>query len=166
VEPLVSANAPAAGRVSQIAARATRVQVRFRAGLKCSSSVTSKLIVFSLLCAVAVLGAVRSRATAAGIPVARVFVVVGENTSASQITPAHAPYLSGVLKPRSAWITSYHSLARSSSLGDYIAMTSGQFTRCEANNALPDHCHQRVDNVFEQLQRVGRPELDRVSRSP
>jgi hypothetical protein len=29
-----------------------------------------------------------------------------------------------VLKPRSAWIMSYHSLARSSSLGDYIAMTS------------------------------------------
>jgi len=97
------------------------------------------------------------RAQAAAAPPARrVFLVIGENTSASQITPAHAPYLTGTLKPRAAWVTTYHSLRRSSSLGDYIAMTSGQFTKCEADNDLPDHCHQARSNVFEQLQASGR----------
>jgi len=86
----------------------------------------------------------------------RVFLIIGENTSAGQITPAHAPYLARTLKPRSAWVTAYHSFAKSSSLGDYIAMTSGQFTPCEAHNDLPDQCHQGVDNVFEQVQAAGR----------
>jgi hypothetical protein len=100
-------------------------------------------------------------AAAAGPPtLGHVFLIIGENTSASQITPAHAPYLTGTLKPRSAWVTSYHSFPKSSSLGNYIALTSGQFTRCEANNDLPDHCHQRIDNVFQQLQSSGRTWLE------
>jgi hypothetical protein len=98
-------------------------------------------------------GAPAPRATAP----APLFLVVGENTSASQITTAHAPYLTRTLKPRAAWLTSYHSFTRSKSLGNYIAMTSGQFTRCEARNDLPATCHQSVDNVFEQLQRASRP---------
>ena len=86
----------------------------------------------------------------------RTFLIIGENTSASQITAAHAPYLVGTLKPAAAWVTSYHSFTKSSSLGQYIAMTSGQYTKCEANNDLPDHCHQSIDNIFQQLQAHGR----------
>lgn len=87
---------------------------------------------------------------------AKTFLIIGENTSASQITAAHAPYLVDTLKPRAAWLTSYHSFTNSSSLGNYIAMTSGQFTRCEANNDLPTTCHQSIGNVFQQLQSTGR----------
>jgi len=91
-------------------------------------------------------------ATAAPAPkLGHVFVIVGENTSTEQITPAHAPYLTRVLKPRAAWVTSYRSFAKSSSLGQYMAMTSGRFSRCEANNDLPDKCHQARDNIFSQL---------------
>lgn len=92
----------------------------------------------------------------AGANDARVFLIIGENTSASQITPAHAPFLVNTLKPRALWLTSYHSFTSSSSLGNYIAMTSGQFTRCEANNDLPETCHQKINNIFQQLQQVGR----------
>jgi hypothetical protein len=96
------------------------------------------------------------RAQAATASARHVFLVIGENTSASQITPAHAPYLTGTLRPKASWVTSYHSFKKSSSLGDYIAMTSGQFIKCEANNDLPDRCHQAKDNVFQQLQATGR----------
>jgi hypothetical protein len=87
-----------------------------------------------------------------GVPAfGHVFEIVGENTSLSQITPTHAPYLTGTLKPQAAWLTNYHSLHHTSSLGDYIGLTSGQFTRCEANNDLPNHCNQDVPNLFQQL---------------
>lgn len=97
-----------------------------------------------------------ARAAATATP-ARTFLIIGENTSASQITARHAPYLVDTLKRKAAWIRSYHSFTKSSSLGNYIAMTSGQFTTCEAHNDLPDTCHQRIDNVFQQLQASGRP---------
>jgi hypothetical protein len=84
------------------------------------------------------------------------FVIVGENTSYSQITPRHAPYMTGTLRPRGAWLTNYHSFTTSSSLGEYIAMVSGQFNRCEANNQLPLHCHQKRFNLFSQLAASGR----------
>ncbi len=84
------------------------------------------------------------------------FVIVGENTSYSQITPRHAPYMTGTLRPRGAWLTNYHSFTTSSSLGEYIAMVSGQFNRCEANNQLPLHCHQKRLNLFSQLAATGR----------
>jgi hypothetical protein len=85
-----------------------------------------------------------------------VFLIVGENTSYEQITGAHAPFLTQVVKPRSAWLTHDHSFRTSSSLGQYVAMVSGRFTRCEANNDLPDHCHQRVPSLFGQLAASGR----------
>jgi hypothetical protein len=84
------------------------------------------------------------------------FLVIGENTSYEQITRAHAPFLTGVVRPQGAWLTNDHSFVKSSSLGEYIAMLSGQYTRCEANNDLPDHCHQRVGNLFSQLSATGR----------
>jgi phosphatidylinositol-3-phosphatase len=119
------------------------------------------LLAATVAAALAVAGLTSGRATtsdapgaaASAVPPAKnVFLVIGENTSASQITRSHAPYLVGTLKPKAAWLTSYHSFPKSSSLGNYIAMTSGQFTKCEANNDLPDHCHQARDNVFQQLE--------------
>jgi hypothetical protein len=85
-----------------------------------------------------------------------VFLIVGENTSVSQVTVRHAPYLTRTLRPRGAWLTNYHTFTRSSSLGQYIAMVSGQFTRCEANNALPARCHQAAPNLLSQLDASGR----------
>src|SRR5947209_723072 len=60
------------------------------------------------------------------------FLIVGENTSYEQITPAHAPFLTGTVKAQGAWLTNTHSFVKSSSLGQYIAMVSGQYTPCEA----------------------------------
>ena len=51
-----------------------------------------------------------------------VFLIVGENTSFEQVTPAHAPFLTGTVKPQGAWLTNNHSFVKSSSLGQYIAM--------------------------------------------
>ena len=79
---------------------------------------------------------------------------MGENTSFSQITPRHAPYMTGTLRPRGAWLD-LPPFTTSSSLGQYIAMVSGQFNRCEANNQLPAHCHQNVPNLFSQLASSG-----------
>jgi hypothetical protein len=107
------------------------------------------------LALVLVLGA-PSTAGAAVPRLGHVFLIVGENTSYEQITPAHAPFLTGTVRPQGAWLTNDHSFRRSSSLGQYVAMVSGQFTRCEANNDLPDHCHQRVANLFQQLTASGR----------
>lgn len=85
-----------------------------------------------------------------------VFLIVGENTSASQVTAARAPYFTKTLRPSGALLTNYHTFTRSSSLGNYIAMVSGQFIPCEANNELPAHCHQAVSNLFAQLAKSGR----------
>ena len=111
------------------------------------------LLAAALLVAFAV---VPAPASAAVPRLGHVFLIVGENTSYAQITPRHAPFLTGTIRPQGAWLTNYHSFTRSSSLGEYIAMVSGQFTRCEANNDLPDHCHQRAPNLFAQLAASGR----------
>jgi phosphatidylinositol-3-phosphatase len=89
-----------------------------------------------------------------------VVLIVGENTSYAQITPRHAPYLTGTLKPQAAWLTNYRSFAKSSSLGQYVAMLSGQYTKCEANNDTPDRCHQDVPNLLQQLDRSQRTWTD------
>jgi hypothetical protein len=98
-------------------------------------------------------------ATPAGAAVPRlghVFLIVGENTSYEQITARNAPFLTGTIKPRGAWVANDHSFGGSSSLGQYVAMVSGQFTRCEAHNDLPDHCHQHAPSLFAQLAQSGR----------
>src|SRR5690349_15450903 len=59
------------------------------------------------------------------------FLIVGENTSIKQVTPKRAPYLTGTLIPQGAWLTHYAALT-DGSLGDYAAMVSGQFVRCES----------------------------------
>lgn len=65
------------------------------------------------------------------------------------------------LKPQAAWLTDYVAVTNTGSLADYIAMTSGHFKRCEGNDDLPYHlnsgnllCHERVDNLFHQLDRA------------
>jgi hypothetical protein len=72
------------------------------------------------------------------------------------VTARHAPYLARTLRPSGAWLTNYRTFTKSSSLGQYIAMVSGQYTRCEGNNALPAHCQQAVPNLFGQLAASGR----------
>src|SRR3954469_4045799 len=92
--------------------------------------------------------AVAAAGSAAAGPVPRlghVFVIVGENTSYSELTAARSPYLS-TLRRRGGWLTNYRTFTQSSSLGQYVAMVSGQFTTCEAHNQLPARCHQYVDN--------------------
>jgi hypothetical protein len=106
---------------------------------------------------VAVAPSVAAPAANARVPrLGHVFLIVGENTSYDQITPRHAPFLTGVIKPHGAWLTDDHAFRRSSSLGQYVAMVSGQYTRCEAHNDLPDHCHQRAPSLFGQLAASGR----------
>lgn len=96
-----------------------------------------------------------------GVPRAsHVFVIVGENTSLRQVTRRSAPYLAGVLRGRSARLHGLRAVWHSSSTGDYIEMTSGQSIRCERNDSNPVNpntdksvCHQKVNNIFHQLQR-------------
>jgi hypothetical protein len=95
-----------------------------------------------------------------GVPqFGHVFLIVGENTSFSELKPLHAPFVTGTLRPRGAWLTNYRGLA-DGSLANYVGMLSGQFIRCEANNDFSftngdvpgQHaCHQNVDNLFHQL---------------
>jgi phosphatidylinositol-3-phosphatase len=80
---------------------------------------------------------------------------VGENTSGGGLSARRAPFLAGLAR-RSATLTGYRTFRRSSSLGQYVAMVSGQYTRCEADNALPAHCHQAVPSLFSQLAATGR----------
>lgn len=97
-------------------------------------------------------------ASAAVSPLHHVVLIVGENTYYQQITPAHAPYLTGTIKPQAASMTNYHSFIRSSSLGEYIAIVSSQFTKSEANNDTPDVCHQTVPSLFQRRSpAAGRP---------
>jgi hypothetical protein len=102
----------------------------------------------------------RARTAATSAPAAgHVFVIVGENTSLGQLTRGRAPYLTKHLKPKAAWLNGYRALAHSSSTGDYIEMTSGQSIKCERNDSNPVNpntdkaiCHQKVNNIFNQLQ--------------
>ena len=93
-----------------------------------------------------------------GVPsFGHVFLLIGENTSLSQDTARNTPYLVLNLKRRGAWLTNYFAV-HGGSLADYIAMTSGHFTKCEVNDDLPYHlntgklfCHEPINNLFHQL---------------
>jgi hypothetical protein len=113
-------------------------------------------VVLAALCLVA--GAAIPAGASAATPVPRlghVFLIVGENTSAGQVSVRRAPFLTRLAR-RSATLTDYRTFGRSSSLGQYVAMVSGQYTRCEANNALPAHCQQTGESLFSQLAATGR----------
>jgi hypothetical protein len=90
-----------------------------------------------------------------GVPAfGHVFVIVGENTKLNQLTAKHTPYLVKTFKPGAAWLTGYRATGHFST-GNYVAMTSGQFTRCEQLDNPPSECHQGVNNVFHQLDVAG-----------
>ncbi|HEV2360907.1 MAG TPA: alkaline phosphatase family protein [Acidimicrobiales bacterium] len=96
-------------------------------------------------------------ASAEGVPsLSHVFVIIGENTSYTEVTPSRAPYINDVLKPESAWLTTYSAL-HGGSLADYIGMTSGQYQLCDVNDDQPyqQHCHQSIPNLFGQLDAQG-----------
>src|SRR5437879_11655774 len=93
----------------------------------------------------------RATTTTEGVPAfGHVFVIIGENTELSQVTPGKAPYLIGTLKPESAWLTRYFAVTHYSE-ANYVAMTSGQFTPCEQHDGLAASCHQDKPNLFNQL---------------
>jgi phosphatidylinositol-3-phosphatase len=85
-----------------------------------------------------------------GVPrLGHVFVIIGENTTYSHLTTTNAPYLMTKIRPASAWLSQYYA-ATHWSQANYVALTSGQFTRCEQQD-YGIACHQNVDNVFHQI---------------
>jgi hypothetical protein len=89
-----------------------------------------------------------------GVPrFGNVFVIIGENTTYSHLKMTNAPYLLGTLKPESAWMTQYYGTTHWSQ-ANYVAMTSGQFTKCEQQD-YGIKCHQNVENVFHQIDVAG-----------
>ncbi|HJX08305.1 MAG TPA: alkaline phosphatase family protein [Actinomycetota bacterium] len=118
-----------------------------------------KLIVaaFATMCAV-VAPAAPSQA-ANGVPTfSHVFVIVGENTSLSQLTTKNAPYQLGTIKPHSAWLTDYWGISHYST-SNYIAMTSGQFLRCHQLDEKPATCNENTSqatDLFGQLTDAGK----------
>ncbi len=93
-----------------------------------------------------------------GVPrFGHVFLLIGENTSLSQVNAENTPYIVRTLKPHAAWLTNYQAL-HDGSLSDYVGMTSGQFRPCDVNDDFPYNpntgkptCAQRINNLFHQL---------------
>jgi hypothetical protein len=89
-----------------------------------------------------------------GVPsFGHVFLIIGENTTYSHLTTTNAPYLLNVIRPQSAWLTSYYA-ATHWSQANYVALVTGQFTGCEQHDGGVA-CHQNVDNLFHQLDVAG-----------
>jgi hypothetical protein len=98
--------------------------------------------------------ATTSSSTLEGVPrFGHVFVIVGENTTYSHLNTTNAPYLMGHVRPRSAWLTAYRATTHWSQ-ANYIAMTSGRFTRCEQQD-YGAACHDDVNNIYHQLDVTG-----------
>jgi hypothetical protein len=109
-----------------------------------------RLIVAAIATASAIVAPAPSQA-AGGVPaLSHVFVIVGENTSLSQLTMKNATYQLSQIKPNSAWLTDYWGISHYST-SNYIAMTSGQFLHCHQEDAKPATCNQDVPNLFGQL---------------
>src|SRR4051794_4076397 len=91
-----------------------------------------------------------SSAALEGVPrFGHVFVIVGENPTYSRLDSTIAPYLMGNLRPRSAWLLGYRA-ATHWSQANYVALTSGRFTRCEQQDGGAS-CHDDVNNIYHQL---------------
>jgi phosphatidylinositol-3-phosphatase len=84
----------------------------------------------------------------------KVYVFVGENTSLSQLTHKNAPYQLGVIKPNSAWFSDYWGISHYST-SNYIAMTSGTFSRCDQLDEKPATCNHDSRNIFGMLEDAG-----------
>ena len=100
-------------------------------------------------------GQIRTAGTPSeGVPAfGHVFLIIGENTTYSHLTPANAPFLMGTIRPQAAWLSSYYA-ATHWSQANYVAMVTGQFTRCEQRDG-GIACHQNVGNLFHQLDLAG-----------
>ena len=91
---------------------------------------------------------------AEGVPAfGHVFLIIGENTTYSHLTMTNAPYLLGTIRPASAWLLNYYA-ATHWSQANYVALVTGQFTRCEQKDGGIS-CHQNVDNLYHQLDQAG-----------
>ena len=98
---------------------------------------------------------VARNATADSVPAfGNVFMIIGENTTAGQVTKVTAPYFTNTLVPKSAHLTTYFAPTHNST-ANYVALMSGQYTRCEQVDKQPVDCHQGVDNLFSQLDKAG-----------
>jgi hypothetical protein len=85
-----------------------------------------------------------------GVPhLGHVFVIIGENTDYGHVTATNAPYLETRVRPRSAWMDAYYA-ATHWSQANYVALVTGQFTRCEQQDG-GIACHQNIDNLYHQL---------------
>jgi hypothetical protein len=85
-----------------------------------------------------------------GVPrLGHVFVIIGENTTYDHVTSTNMPYLMGTFRPQAAWFTQYYA-ATHWSQANYVALVTGQFTRCEQQD-YGAACHQDVENLFHQL---------------
>ena len=85
-----------------------------------------------------------------GVPAfGHVFLIIGENTTYSHLTTTNAPYLMKTIRPHAAWLSNYYA-ATHWSQANYVALVTGQFTRCEQNDGGAS-CHQNVGNLFHQL---------------
>jgi phosphoesterase family protein len=90
-----------------------------------------------------------------GVPAfGHVFLIIGENTTYSHLQMSNAPYLLGTLRPHAAWLSNYYA-ATHWSQANYVALASGQFTRCEQQDG-GTACHQNIDNIYHQLDVAGR----------
>jgi phosphatidylinositol-3-phosphatase len=89
-----------------------------------------------------------------GVPAfGHVFLIVGENTDYSHVTPVNMPYLTGSVRPHAAWLERYYS-ATHWSQANYVAMVTGQFTRCEQQDGGVS-CHQNIDNLYHRMDVAG-----------
>ena len=89
-----------------------------------------------------------------GVPAfGHVFLIIGENTTYSHLTAANAPFLMGTIRPHAAWLSNYYA-ATHWSQANYVALVTGQFTRCEQHDGGIG-CHQNIGNLFHQLDQAG-----------
>jgi len=89
-----------------------------------------------------------------GVPdFGHVFLIIGENTTYSHLKASNAPFLMRALRPHAAWLSSYYA-ATHWSQANYVALVTGQFTRCEQHDG-GIACHQNIDNLFHQLDLAG-----------
>jgi hypothetical protein len=89
-----------------------------------------------------------------GVPsFGHVFLIIGENTDYSHVASTDMPYLTGTVRPESAWFENYFS-ATHWSQANYVAMVTGQFTSCEQKDG-GSSCHQNVDNLYHRLDVAG-----------
>jgi phospholipase C len=115
-----------------------------------------RLVAPVLICAAILPAATRADAKPT---IKRVFVYVMENTSYDSVVGnPEAPYLNSLIN-RFALATNYVGTGHAS-LGNYIAMTSGQppnpATMADCLVYATSLCIQDVDNIADQLQKTGR----------